>query len=182
FAHSLNKNAHLVAFYGICLGLGEFVGGLFVSFLSRRIHNFSLTPTMLCHAALSICFQTLVLLAFPNWSTARPSGGEGLLLSPTVLICVICGLLVGLADSTITTARTVVCQIAVPHRRPQAFSLSRLIQSISSSVTLFLSPQMSVASWTVAVLVMLAIGTTSFGYVATETTKVSPDETNDGAI
>lgn len=50
-----------------------------------------------------------------------------------VPIAVFCGLLVGLADSTITTARTVVCQIAVPHRRPQAFSLSRLVQ-----VTIFL--------------------------------------------
>uniref|UniRef100_A0A7I4YMX9 UNC93-like protein MFSD11 n=1 Tax=Haemonchus contortus TaxID=6289 RepID=A0A7I4YMX9_HAECO len=178
FAHSLNTHTHLVAYYGICLGIGEFIGGLFVSFLSRRIRNFSLTPTMLCHAVFSICFTTLLFLAFPTWSTARPSPGEGIVLSPTVPICIVCGLLVGLADSTITTARTVICQIAVPHRRPQAFSLSRLIQSVSSSIVLFLSPEMSVTIWTVTLLTSLAFGTASFGYVAMQATKVSPDEQN----
>ncbi|KAK6056446.1 hypothetical protein COOONC_06051, partial [Cooperia oncophora] len=175
----LNENAYLVAFYGICLGLGEFIGGLFVYFLSRRINNFSLTPTMLCHALFSMCFQALVFISFPTWSTARPSGGEGLLLSPTVTTCVLCGLFAGLADSTITTARTVVCQIAVPQRRPQAFSLSRLIQSVSSSVVLALSPQMSVTTWTVTMLIALTIGTASFTFVTMRATKVSPEMSND---
>ncbi|VDO98741.1 unnamed protein product [Heligmosomoides polygyrus] len=111
----------------------KFLGGFFVSVLSRRYRNFSLTPTMLCHAVCAVIFQGLVFFAFPNWATVMPTGGGGTLFTATVPIAVFCGLLVGLADSTITTARTVVCQIAVPHRRPQAFSLSRLVQ-----VTIFL--------------------------------------------
>ncbi|WKY06329.1 hypothetical protein Q1695_006491 [Nippostrongylus brasiliensis] len=171
FVRSLNENSFLVAYYGIALGLGEFTGGFLVSMLSRRVRNFSLTPTMLCHALFSLSFQAIVILAFPPTSTVRPTAGSGPLFSPTVLLCVVCGLLIGLADSTITTARTVVCQIAVPHRRPQAFSLSRLIQSVSSSLVLYLSPQMTVPVWVATTSSSLVVGTVAFAFVASRTKK-----------
>lgn len=182
FVYSLNKSTNLVAYYGIALGVGEFLGGFFVSVLSRRYRNFSLTPTMLCHAVCAVIFQGLVFFAFPNWATVMPTGGGGTLFTATVPIAVFCGLLVGLADSTITTARTVVCQIAVPHRRPQAFSLSRLVQSVSSSLVLYYSPRMSLTTWVVTMFFTLAVGTSSFAYVASRATKIVPEQPSSAVL
>uniref|UniRef100_A0A7I4YRZ7 UNC93-like protein MFSD11 (inferred by orthology to a human protein) n=1 Tax=Haemonchus contortus TaxID=6289 RepID=A0A7I4YRZ7_HAECO len=97
-----------------------------------------------------------------------------------VSVSCIFGFLMGMADYTLTMARAVICQKAVPENRIEVFSLTRIYQCVASCIVLFLSPYMTVTAWTVVLSTSLVIGCTCFVIVIRRTNKsedvVSPVE------
>ncbi|XGW26129.1 hypothetical protein V3C99_007050 [Haemonchus contortus] len=97
-----------------------------------------------------------------------------------VSVACIFGFLMGMADYTLTMARAVICQKAVPENRIEVFSLTRIYQCVASCIVLFLSPYMTVTAWTVVLSTSLVIGCTCFVIVIRRTNKsedvVSPVE------
>uniref|UniRef100_A0A1I7XKB1 Solute carrier family 40 protein n=1 Tax=Heterorhabditis bacteriophora TaxID=37862 RepID=A0A1I7XKB1_HETBA len=108
----------------------------------------------------------LFQISVPQQATKEPTDGETLLLKPSRLLASVFGYLMGLADFTLTLARAVICQVAVPENRMEVFSLTRIYQCISSCIVLFLSPYMSVTYWTITLAVGLVVGSTTFIIVA----------------
>ncbi|KAK6756519.1 hypothetical protein RB195_014747 [Necator americanus] len=64
-----------------------------------------------------------------------------------VTVCCILGLLNGAIDCCSCTMRALICTIAVPRKRLQAYSLAKLYQSAASCAAYFLSPHLTVRSW-----------------------------------
>ncbi|KAK6014043.1 hypothetical protein OSTOST_20608 [Ostertagia ostertagi] len=101
FTDALKHDGYIVAIYSFGMGAAE----IFVS------------------TAL-----VLILLSVPDMATIKPTTDQSLLITPSRIVVVITGFLMGMGDFTITMGRAVICQVAVPNARMQVFSMSRLYQ------------------------------------------------------
>ncbi|KHJ92558.1 hypothetical protein OESDEN_07548, partial [Oesophagostomum dentatum] len=179
FTASLVQDTYIVAFYSGAVGLAELSGGVFVRPMIKKLNKKrKLLVVMLVHVVVVISGTILFLLSVPERSTIEPNDGSSLLLKPNRYIACAIGYLIGMGDFTLTMARVIICQVAVPQNRNEVFSLTRIYQCISSCVVLFLSTYMTVTCWSTVLLTGMVIGVTTFLIVArntsSETNKVSP--------
>ncbi|EPB78110.1 hypothetical protein ANCCEY_02750 [Ancylostoma ceylanicum] len=169
FTSSLAQDVYIVALYSVFAGLAEFSGGVFVRPLIKRCHSYKLIVTIVLHFITVVAALVLFQLSVPERATMEPTDREALWFTPSRTLACLFGYLMGLADFTLTMARAVICQKAVPQNRMEVFSLTRIHQCISSCIVLFLSPYMSVTTWTIVLSISLLIGTISFVLVVRRT-------------
>ncbi|VDP19759.1 unnamed protein product [Heligmosomoides polygyrus] len=134
FTASLSQDVFIVALYSVFVGMAEFSGGLFIRPLIKRCHSYKLIVTIALHVIAVATALALFQLSVPERATIEPTHGAALWFTPRpvlsalacrTLACVF-GYLVGLADFTLTMARAVICQKAVPQYRMEVFSLTRI--------------------------------------------------------
>ncbi|CAL2043990.1 unnamed protein product [Caenorhabditis brenneri] len=135
-----SKLIYLPAIYGFGVGVGETIMGIIISTLSKRIKDFGLKPTMLIGCVLTTVFCFLALLSTPFNATVTPSHEEPLLFQPNRVTVFMVALIGGMSDCCLCSVRSVICALAMPKRRAQAFSVSKIYQSLGSCVIFFISP------------------------------------------
>ncbi|VDM70312.1 unnamed protein product [Strongylus vulgaris] len=84
---------------------------------------------MLVHVIVVIAGMALFQLSVPERSTIEPNDGNSLWLTPNRYLACAIGYLIGMGDFTLTMARVIICQVAVPKNRNEVFSLTRIYQS-----------------------------------------------------
>uniref|UniRef100_A0A8R1IN80 Uncharacterized protein n=1 Tax=Caenorhabditis japonica TaxID=281687 RepID=A0A8R1IN80_CAEJA len=138
---------YLPAIYSLGIGIGEVFMALLIAQLSRRIKGFSLQPTMTIGAIFSVLALVLVQLSTPWDAPMRPTREEPIgfyhsyvirIRVCRVLLNINCysrypfiftlALLIGIGDCCLNSCRSVICALAMPDRRAQAFSISKLYQ------------------------------------------------------
>ncbi|XGW26128.1 hypothetical protein V3C99_007050 [Haemonchus contortus] len=180
FTASLAQDVYIVALYSVFAGLAEVSGGIFVRPLIKKCHSYKLIVTVALHFVTVAAGLVLFQLSVPEVATVEPTDESALWFTPGRTVACIFGFLMGMADYTLTMARAVICQKAVPENRIEVFSLTRIYQCVASCIVLFLSPYMTVTAWTVVLSTSLVIGCTCFVIVIRRTNKsedvVSPVE------
>uniref|UniRef100_A0A158P8C0 UNC93-like protein MFSD11 n=1 Tax=Angiostrongylus cantonensis TaxID=6313 RepID=A0A158P8C0_ANGCA len=63
------------------------------------------------------------------------------------IVCCILGILHGMIDCCSCSMRSLICTMALPRKRLQAYSLAKLYQSMASCAAYFLSPHLTVMVW-----------------------------------
>ncbi|UMM33028.1 hypothetical protein L5515_006644 [Caenorhabditis briggsae] len=135
-----SKLIYLPAIYGFGIGIGETIMGCIISTLSKRITDFGLKPTMLIGCVLTTVFCTVALLSTPYNATTTPSHEDPLLFQPSRVTVFLVAVIGGMSDCCLCSVRSVICALAMPKRRAQAFSVSKIYQSLGSCVIFFISP------------------------------------------
>ncbi|PIC24288.1 hypothetical protein B9Z55_017685 [Caenorhabditis nigoni] len=134
-----SKLIYLPAVYGFGIGVGETIMGCIISTLSKRIKDFGLKPTMLIGCVLTTVFCTVALLSTPYNATTTPSHEDPLLFQPSRITVFLVAVIGGMSDCCLCSVRSVICALAMPKRRAQAFSVSKIYQSLGSCVIFFIS-------------------------------------------
>ncbi|CAO4377667.1 unnamed protein product [Caenorhabditis nigoni] len=139
-----SKLIYLPAIYGFGIGVGETIMGCIISTLSKRIKDFGLKPTMLIGCVLTTIFCTVAFLSTPYNATTTPSHEDPLLFQPSRVTVFLVAVIGGMSDCCLCSVRSVICALAMPKRRAQAFSVSKIYQSLGSCVIFFISPFLNI--------------------------------------
>ncbi|CCA65642.1 UNC93-like protein MFSD11 [Caenorhabditis elegans] len=171
-----NSNlTYLAAIYPLSVGVGEIGTALFITQMSRRFKDFSLQPTMLIGAIFSILGFGLVHVSTPYDAPMRPTQEVPLLFGHSYLVISVIGVIVGIGDCCLNSCRSVICALAMPDRRAQAFSISKLYQALGSCVLFFASPIIPLYVYTIGVSIHLIIANVFFNITARRTQTMEKD-------
>uniref|UniRef100_A0A1I7XHG1 Solute carrier family 46 member 3 n=1 Tax=Heterorhabditis bacteriophora TaxID=37862 RepID=A0A1I7XHG1_HETBA len=143
FTSALVDCTYLPALYTFTVGVGEILMCIFISFMSKRFKNFGLMPTMVVGYVHTTVIFTSLLAAFE----------------------------MGLSDACINNVRTVICAIAMPNRRSQAFSNSKFYQALGGATLMYFTPYLSIYNYTGVLFITLTLSTILF-YVVAEKIKI----------
>ncbi|KAK6045418.1 hypothetical protein COOONC_17077 [Cooperia oncophora] len=102
---------------------------------------------MISQLVLSAIVYCLTALSTSNLSTIETNDDSSMLITPSTTICCLIGLLHGMIDCCSCSMRAVICTIALPRKRLQAYSLAKLYQSGASCIAFFFSPHLTIFSW-----------------------------------
>ncbi|KIH62690.1 hypothetical protein ANCDUO_07024 [Ancylostoma duodenale] len=177
FTKSLSNHIYLPAFYSLAVGAGEVVMGVIISTLSKRIKDFGLKPTMYCGFGLTTVILTLMVAAVPKSATAGLTDEPAWLIQPSVVLSVFTAFLIGLGDSCVNNVRTVICALALPDRRAQAFAISKFYQAFAGTILMFLSPYLSIYHYSALLFFTLCLSTRCFVHVAGKTKLMEREST-----
>ncbi|KAF1753536.1 hypothetical protein GCK72_020093 [Caenorhabditis remanei] len=175
FPTSLNfttHNSHMIylpALYSFAIGSGEIIMGILISFLSKRIKNFGQKPTMTIGAVCVLIYCALIHLSTAMDAPIRPTSDEPILFHHSYLFVLIIGFIGGAGDCCINSVRSVICALAMPKRRSQAFSVSKAFQALASCILFFLSPIVPLYIYTIGLPVLSLIATVLFFSIAKRT-------------
>ncbi|CAJ0602476.1 unnamed protein product [Cylicocyclus nassatus] len=171
FSRLLSSNVYLPAYYNFMVGLGDVLGGFYIAFFDTRFSNFGLIPTMVTEIVLSVVMYILTSVSTANLSTIQANDDTSMWITPSVPICCFLGLLHGMIDCCSSTMRALICTIAIPRKRLQAYSLAKLYQSAASCLAYFLSPHLTVRAWMVALTGIQIFSAAGFVIVAKQITR-----------
>uniref|UniRef100_A0A1I7T1N4 MFS domain-containing protein n=1 Tax=Caenorhabditis tropicalis TaxID=1561998 RepID=A0A1I7T1N4_9PELO len=152
-----SKLIYLPAIYGFGVGVGETIMGIIISTLSKRIKDFGLKPTMLIGCVLTTVFCFLALISTPFNATVTPSNEEPLLFQPNRVFVFMIALIGGMSDCCLCSVRSVICALAMPKRRAQAFSVSKIYQSLGTCVIFFISPFLNLYHYVFGIPILCSI-------------------------
>ncbi|KAF1753535.1 hypothetical protein GCK72_020092 [Caenorhabditis remanei] len=163
---------YLAAVYSFAVGAGEVLMGILISFLSKRIKNFGQKPTMTIGAVCVLIYCALIHLSTVTEAPMRPTHKEPILFHHSYLLALIIGLICGIGDCCINSVRSVICALAMPKRRSQAFSVSKFFQALASCILFFLSPITPLYIYTIGLPVLSIIAAVLFFSIAKRTQKM----------
>ncbi|KAK6018713.1 hypothetical protein OSTOST_15692 [Ostertagia ostertagi] len=170
FSKILSTNIYLPAYYAVMIGLGDIIVGWYINVFDKRYPNFGLIPTMFSQLLLSAMVYCLTLLSTSNLSTIETNDDDSMLITPSTSICCMIGLLHGMIDCCSCSMRALICTIALPRKRLQAYSLSKLYQSAASCAAFFLSPHLTIFWWMVLLTGMQCLSVIGFFIVSKQVT------------
>ncbi|CCD74355.1 UNC93-like protein MFSD11 [Caenorhabditis elegans] len=162
FNSHLSAMIYLPAIYSFGVGLGETTMGLLISFCSKRIKNFGMRPTMFIGCFLTCLYCALVVISTPPTAPMAPTSEKPLLFQPTRYLVFIIALIGGMSDCCLCSVRSVVCAIAMPTRRNQAFSVSKFYQAIGCCVIFFISPLLNIYYYVIGIPILCIIASVCF--------------------
>ncbi|EPB80702.1 hypothetical protein ANCCEY_00270 [Ancylostoma ceylanicum] len=146
--------------------------GIIISTLSKRIKDFGLKPTMFCGFGLTSVILAVMVAAVPKSATVGLTDEPAWLVQPSVVLSVFTAFLIGLADSCVNNVRTVICALALPDHRAQAFAISKFYQAFAGTILMFLSPYLSIYHYSALLFFTLCLSTSCFVHVAGRTKRM----------
>ncbi|CCD74361.1 UNC93-like protein MFSD11 [Caenorhabditis elegans] len=164
-----SKMIYLPAIYGFGVGVGETIMGIIISTLSKRIKDFGLKPTMLIGSVLTTVFCFVALLSTPFDATVTPSHEQPLLFQPSQVTVFLIAIIGGMSDCCLCSVRSVICALAMPKRRAQAFSVSKIYQSLGSCFIFFLSPFLNLYHYVIGIPLLCVLSCILFFRQARQT-------------
>ncbi|GMT23837.1 hypothetical protein PFISCL1PPCAC_15134 [Pristionchus fissidentatus] len=177
FSKQLSSMIYLPAYYTIVVGVGEMLMGCIISLVSKRVKNFARMPTLITGTILFLCALLLSFFSTPIWATNTPSEVESLVIQPSLFLSLFIGILLGMADNSLNTSRTVLCALVIPDRISQVFSISKFYQSLSMSICAFLAPLVSINFWLILTIITSLISVPFYGSVSRSIVTRSPTAT-----
>ncbi|KJH43139.1 hypothetical protein DICVIV_10860 [Dictyocaulus viviparus] len=172
FTKSLSDHIYLPAFYSLAIGIGEVAMGILISTMSKRFANFGLKPTMFIAFGLTTVLLCTVLLSVPPRATTEFTDDPTWLIEPSAALSTFAALLIGIADSGVNNVRNVICALALPDGRAQAFAISKFYQASAGAMLMFLSPFFSIVHYAALLFFTLSLSTACFVHVAGQTIKL----------
>ncbi|XGW02390.1 hypothetical protein V3C99_014430, partial [Haemonchus contortus] len=149
FTKMLSTNIYLPAYYCTMIGVGNIIVGCYINVFDKRFSDFGLIPMLFSQLLLSAIMYILTVLSTSNLSTIETNDDTSMMIIPTTTICCVIGVLHGMIDCFSCSMRAVICTIALPRKRLQAYSLSKLYQSAASCAAYFFSPYLTIFLWMV---------------------------------
>ncbi|KAK6751162.1 hypothetical protein RB195_002873 [Necator americanus] len=144
FTQSFTVYTYLPAYYSAFAGLGEIAMGVIITYGSRLVKDFGLSPTMSLSSATTIVALGTIAASVPQWATITPTNEPAWLIQPSIWLTLLVGFTFGMIDSATNTVRNVACALAMPEARAQAFAISKFYQAFASALSMVLSSRMSI--------------------------------------
>ncbi|EPB68199.1 hypothetical protein ANCCEY_12718 [Ancylostoma ceylanicum] len=129
--------------------------GVIITFGSRLVKDFGLSPTMCISSAAMLAALCTMTASVPEWSTIAPTSEPAWLFQPrysedaggfpltlkflwmhfSIWVTLIVAFIFGMIDSATNTVRNVACALAMPEARAQAFAISKFYQASSRDIS-----------------------------------------------
>uniref|UniRef100_A0A914UYK4 UNC93-like protein MFSD11 n=1 Tax=Plectus sambesii TaxID=2011161 RepID=A0A914UYK4_9BILA len=114
-----------VAFNAMALGVGQIFGGGAFGLLGHRTNIFGRTPIILLGAVTHLITYSLVFINLPGESPLRETDETSFLKTPSNALAIVCGLMLGFADSCWNTQIYSILASMYKKNSAQAFALFR---------------------------------------------------------
>lgn len=153
----------LIGISGICVGIGEILGGGVFGLLNKS-SRFGRNPVVLLGLITHYVAFYLIFLNIANDAPLAPEAGTDLqaFISPSIGVALLCSFLLGLGDSCFNTQLLSIIGFVFRDNSAPAFAVFKFIQSIAAALAFFYSNYL-LLQWQLLILVLLAfIGSTSF--------------------
>uniref|UniRef100_A0A1A8KX14 Major facilitator superfamily domain containing 11 n=1 Tax=Nothobranchius kuhntae TaxID=321403 RepID=A0A1A8KX14_NOTKU len=153
----------LIGISGICIGIGEILGGGVFGMLNKN-HRFGRNPVVLLGLITHFVAFFLIFLNIASDAPIAPERGTDLeaFISPSVGVALLCSFLLGLGDSCFNTQLYSILGHVYVEQSTPAFAIFKFIQSVSAAVAFFYSGYL-LLMWQLLLLVILGFtGTLCF--------------------
>lgn len=153
----------LIGISGICIGIGEILGGGVFGLLNKS-SRFGRNPVILLGLITHYVAFYLIFLNIANDAPLAPEEGTDLqaFISPSIGVALLCSFLLGLGDSCFNTQLLSIIGFTFRDNSSPAFAVFKFIQSIAAALAFFYSNYL-LLQWQLLIMVLLAfLGSTSF--------------------
>uniref|UniRef100_A0A3Q2D1S5 Major facilitator superfamily domain containing 11 n=1 Tax=Cyprinodon variegatus TaxID=28743 RepID=A0A3Q2D1S5_CYPVA len=153
----------LIGLSGICIGIGEILGGGVFGMLNKN-KRFGRNPVVLLGLITHFVAFFLIFLNIASDAPLAPEGGTDLkaFITPSVGVALFCSFLLGLGDSCFNTQLLSIIGFTFPDNSAPAFAVFKFIQSIMAAVAFFYS-NFLLLHWQLLILVIVGfLGSVTF--------------------
>ncbi|XP_017293787.1 UNC93-like protein MFSD11 [Kryptolebias marmoratus] len=153
----------LIGISGICIGVGEILGGGVFGMLNKS-NRFGRNPVVLLGLITHFVAFFLIFLNIASDAPLAPEEGTDLqaFIAPSVGVALLCSFLLGLGDSCFNTQLLSIIGFLFRDNSAPAFAVFKFIQSIMAAVAFFYSNYL-LLHWQLLILVILGfLGSISF--------------------
>ncbi|XP_030592389.1 UNC93-like protein MFSD11 [Archocentrus centrarchus] len=153
----------LIGISGICIGLGEILGGSVFGMLNKRI-RFGRNPVVLLGLCTHIVAFFLIFLNIAADAPLAPEEGTDrqAYITPSVGVALLCSFLLGLGDSCFNTQLLSIVGFMFRDNSAPAFAVFKFIQSIMAALAFYYSNYL-LLHWQLLILVLVgSLGTITF--------------------
>ncbi|XP_068605507.1 UNC93-like protein MFSD11 [Brachionichthys hirsutus] len=153
----------LIGISGICLGLGEILGGGVFGMLNK-CNRYGRNPVVLLGLVAHFLAFYLILLNIAGDAPMAPEAGTDLqsYITPSVGVALFCSFLLGLGDSCFNTQLLSIIGFMFRDNSAPAFAVFKFIQSIMAAVAFFYSDYL-LLHWQLLILVLVGfLGSLTF--------------------
>ncbi|KAM9392725.1 UNC93-like protein MFSD11 [Pholidichthys leucotaenia] len=153
----------LIGVSGICIGIGEILGGSMFGLLNKN-NRFGRNPVVLLGLIIHFVAFYLIFLNIASDAPLAPEEGTDLhaFITPSIGVALFCSLLLGLGDSCFNTQLLSIVGFAFRDNSAPAFAILKLIQSIMAAVAFYYSNYL-LLHWQLLILVLVGfLGTVTF--------------------
>lgn len=153
----------LIGISGICIGLGEILGGSVFGMLNKRI-RFGRNPVVLLGLGTHlVAFYLIFLNIAADAPLAPEEGTDGqAYITPSVGVALLCSFLLGLGDSCFNTQLLSIVGFMFRDNSAPAFAVFKFIQSIMAALAFYYSNYL-LLHWQLLILVLVgSLGTVTF--------------------
>uniref|UniRef100_A0A8C4I621 Major facilitator superfamily domain containing 11 n=1 Tax=Dicentrarchus labrax TaxID=13489 RepID=A0A8C4I621_DICLA len=153
----------LIGISGICIGIGEILGGGVFGMLNK-CNRFGRNPVVLLGLITHFVAFYLIFLNIASDAPIAPEAGTDLqaYITPSVGVALLCSFLLGLGDSCFNTQLLSIIGFMFRDNSAPAFAVFKFIQSIMAAVAFFYSNYL-LLHWQLLILVVAGfLGSTTF--------------------
>nr|XP_057905607.1 UNC93-like protein MFSD11 [Doryrhamphus excisus] len=153
----------LIGISGICIGLGEILGGGVFGMLDK-CNRFGRNPVVLLGLVTHYVAFYLIFLNIANDAPLAPEEGTHLraFMEPSVGVALLCSFLLGVGDSCFNTQLLSIIGFTFRDNSAPAFAIFKFIQSILAALAFFYS-NFLLLHWQLLILVLVGLlGTLTF--------------------
>ncbi|KAM9843407.1 UNC93-like protein MFSD11 [Aulostomus maculatus] len=153
----------LIGISGICIGLGEILGGGVFGMLNK-CNRFGRNPVVLLGLITHFVAFYLIFLNIASDAPLAPEAGTDLqaYISPSVGVALLCSFLLGLGDSCFNTQLLSIIGFMFRENSAPAFAVFKFIQSITAALAFFYSNYL-LLHWQLLILVLVGfLGSMTF--------------------
>uniref|UniRef100_A0A672G618 Major facilitator superfamily domain containing 11 n=1 Tax=Salarias fasciatus TaxID=181472 RepID=A0A672G618_SALFA len=153
----------LIGISGICIGVGEILGGGVFGLLNKS-SRFGRNPVVLLGLIIHYLAFFLIFLNIANDAPLAPEAGTDLqaFITPSIGVALFCSFLLGLGDSCFNTQLLSIIGFTFRDNSAPAFAVFKFIQSIAAALAFFYSNYL-LLQWQLLILVLLGfLGSTTF--------------------
>uniref|UniRef100_A0A3B4UPU0 Major facilitator superfamily domain containing 11 n=1 Tax=Seriola dumerili TaxID=41447 RepID=A0A3B4UPU0_SERDU len=144
----------LIGISGICIGIGEILGGGVFGMLNK-CNRFGRNPVVLLGLITHFVAFYLIFLNIASDAPLAPEAGTDLqaYISPSVSVALLCSFLLGLGDSCFNTQLLSIIGFMFRDNSAPAFAVFKFIQSIMAALAFFYSNYL-LLHWQLLILVL----------------------------
>ncbi|KAK2832945.1 hypothetical protein Q5P01_016834 [Channa striata] len=163
----------LIGISGICIGIGEILGGGVFGMLNKN-NRFGRNPVVLLGLITHFVAFYLIFLNIASDAPIAPEAGTDLqaYITPSLGVALLCSFLLGLGDSCFNTQLLSIIGFMFHDNSAPAFAVFKFIQSIMAAIAFFYSNYL-LLHWQLLILVLAGFGGTLTFFVAEWTAQSS---------
>ncbi|XP_047428400.1 UNC93-like protein MFSD11 [Mugil cephalus] len=153
----------LIGISGICIGVGEILGGGVFGMLNKRI-GFGRNPVVLLGLITHYVAFFLIFLNIASDAPLAPESGTDMqaFMTPSIVVALLCSFLLGLGDSCFNTQLLSIIGYMYHDNSAPAFAVFKFIQSIMAALAFFYSNYL-LLHWQLLILVVAGfLGSVTF--------------------
>ncbi|CAD6187451.1 unnamed protein product [Caenorhabditis auriculariae] len=151
-----NNTNSLLALNSITTGVGQIVAGLLFGLLGDKTKKIGKDSIVFLGTIVHLITFALVYINFPSNAPLRKTDDIGGLITPNVVIALLCGGLLGFGDACWNTQIYSLLCDCYPNLSSQAFALFKFYQSGLACAAFFYSPNLQL-QWHLVILVLTSL-------------------------